>query len=156
MSATWCAMRSATSDLNGAPFVSTAASAVIPTFCPGTHVGLLVGNEIGGDEEAVLEIVDADRGGLVIRDGAEMPGDLEPAPVRLLHGGRELRARDVHVRLERRRAGIGPEARHARGVRGVLQLVHLREIEPGPLEVGRGGVHPRAGLLAARDLLRRC
>ena len=45
VSATWCAMRSATSDLNAAPFVSTAATAFMPTFCPGHTSGFLSGTK---------------------------------------------------------------------------------------------------------------
>src|SRR6185437_3360079 len=65
--------------------------------------------------------------------------------------GAELRARDVHVRLERRGARVRPEVHHAARVGRVLQLVHLSDVETGALQVGRSGIDPGAGLLAARD-----
>ena len=63
-------------------------------------VGLLAGVELGVDEQAVLQVVDAEGGGLAEADGAEVAGDLEIALVRGVDGGLQLGARDVHVGLE--------------------------------------------------------
>ena len=72
-------------------------------------VGLLAGVELGVDEEAVLEVVDAELGGFGIGDGAEVAGELEAELVGLVDGGLELGAGDVHVGLEAGGALRGPE-----------------------------------------------
>ena len=43
----------------------------------GAHIRLLVGDEIGGGEEPVLEIVDAEVGRFAVGDRAQVPGDLD-------------------------------------------------------------------------------
>ena len=53
----------------------------------GAFVGLLAGIELGVDEETVLEIVDPELDRLGIGDRAQMPGDLQVAPVRLVDRG---------------------------------------------------------------------
>ena len=50
----------------------------------GAFVRLLARIELGVDEEAVLEIVDAQRHRLRIGDRAQMAGNLQIAPVRLV------------------------------------------------------------------------
>ncbi len=93
----------------------------------------------------MLEIVDAEVGGFVKGDGAEVAGHLEAARVCGLDHGREFGARDMHVGLERRRAFIGPEAHLARGVGGILQLANLNQPEARTFEIWRGRVDPRPG-----------
>src|SRR5580765_4214930 len=46
-----------------------------------TDIGLLVGDEVGGRQKAVLQVVDAEIRGLAIGHRAQMPGDLHPARV---------------------------------------------------------------------------
>ena len=77
-------------------------------WCAG-RVGLLAGVELGVDEEAVLEVVDAELDGFGIGDGAEVAGDFDAAPVGFVDRGLELGARDVHVGLEGGDALVGPE-----------------------------------------------
>ena len=48
----------------------------------GAAIGLLVGDEIGAREEAVLQVVDAEVGRFAIGDGTEVTGDLELPRVR--------------------------------------------------------------------------
>ena len=74
----------------------------------GADVRLLAGVETGVDEEAVLEVVDAEFGRLLVGDGAEMTGDLQSVRVRCVDGGLQFGARDVHVRLERGDALVDP------------------------------------------------
>ena len=111
----------------------------------GAHVRLLVRHEVRRREEAVLEVVDAEARGLAIGDGAEMAGELHAALVPFLERRFELVARDVHVRLERRRADVVPIVDQPARVVGVGELVYLREVESGSLEIRRGGVDPRTG-----------
>ena len=100
----------------------------------------------------MLEVVDAQRCRLTIRHRAEVPRHLEAAFVRLLDRGPELRARDVHVRLERGRAGVGPEVHHASRVVRTGQLVYLIEAESRTLEIRRRRIEPRPRLLARIDV----
>ena len=75
-----------------------------------------------------------------------------PALVALVDRRPQLVARDVHVRLERRRARVVPEVDQPARVGGVGELVHLREAEPGAFEVGRGRVDPRARRVSPRSI----
>ena len=132
-----------TSVLNGAPFSSSAAIVFCPTPWPGTLIGLLVGDEIRGGEEAVLEIVDAEAGRFRVGDRAEMAGDLDAAAMRFVDRGGELAARDLHVGLERRRAFVGPVLHLPARVLGPLQRAHLDE-RVRAVQVRRGRVDRRA------------
>ena len=78
----------------------------------GADIRLFVADEVTGDHDAVLEIIDTERRGLAERHGAEVPRDLEIVAVRLGDRGPQLRTRDIHVQLERRRAVFGPVANH--------------------------------------------
>ena len=100
----------------------------------------------------MLEVIDSERRRLAIGHRAEMTRDLEPPLVRLLDRGAELGARDVHVRLERRRAGVGPEIHHAPRVVRSRELVHLIEAEPRTLQIRRGGVEPGTRLFSGFDV----
>jgi len=53
-------------------------------------IGRLAGVELGVDEEAVLEVVDAELGGFGIGDGAEVAGELEAVLVGFIDGGLQL------------------------------------------------------------------
>ena len=118
------------------------ASAQTSGALSGTYVGLLVRNEIGRREEAVLEIVDAESRGFVVRDGAEVARQLHPAFVSFGERGAQLFARDVHVRFERRRAEVVPPGDELSRVFRTGELVHLREIESRSLEVRGRRVDP--------------
>ena len=59
-------------------------------------------------EQAVLEVVDAERDRLAERDRAEVAGELQPALVRGLDRGAERFAADVGVGLEPGHAFVGP------------------------------------------------
>src|SRR6185312_533210 len=76
-----------------------------------------------------------------------MSGDLEPALVYFVHRGCKLRTRDVHVRLERRRARVGPEINHAPRVARILELVHLPDAESRTLQIRRTRIDPRTGFV---------
>ncbi len=82
-----------------------------------------------------------------------MTGHLHPPLMRLLDRRAELGARNVHVRLERRRAGIGPEIHHAPSVVSSRELVHLIQAESGTFEIGRGRVEPGTRLLSGIDVV---
>src|SRR6476660_5148329 len=82
-----------------------------------------------------------------------MSGDLHATLVALVDRRLEHVARDVHVRLERRRTRVIPERYQASGVRRVRQLVDLREPQAWSLEIRRRRVDPRPGALAAVDRL---
>src|SRR5204863_6387374 len=92
---------------------------------------------------AVLEVVDADVRGLAECHRAQMAGDLESAFMSFVRRRAQLVARDVHVRLERRRAEIGPVTDGTSGVRGIGELVKLRERKPRPREIWTGDVQLR-------------
>src|SRR5438445_12879943 len=80
-----------------------------------------------------------------------MTRHFESPLVRLLDRRAELGAGDVHICLERRRAGISPEIHHPPSVLGSGELVHLIEAEARTFEVGRGRVDPGTRLLAGID-----
>ncbi len=100
----------------------------------------------------MLEVVDAELGGLGVGDGAEVAGDLEVELMRFVDGGLQLVAGDVHVGLEAGDTLRGPEADGLAGVVGVAEVVHLQEGRVGAFEVGAGDVHVRAGEVAGVDL----
>src|SRR5689334_5067477 len=81
-----------------------------------------------------------------------MSGHLQSTLVRFLDDRGELGARDVHVGLEGRRPGIGPEVHHAASVVRTGELVNLIESETGTLEIGSGRVDPWPGLSARVDV----
>ncbi len=82
-----------------------------------------------------------------------MAGNLESAPVRFIHRRGELGAGDVHVCLERRRAGVRPECDEAARVGRVLQRVHLRE-RGRTIHIRRRGVDPGSHLSSSFDCRR--
>ena len=118
----------------------------------GAEVGLLAGIVLRVDEEAVLEIVDADLDGFGIGDGAEVAGDFEAVLVGGVDGGFELGAGDVHVGLVAGDSLRGPVVDEGAGVVGAGEVVHLDEGAVGAFEVGSGDVHVRAGEVAGVDL----
>ncbi len=118
----------------------------------GTLIRLLVGDKVTGNQQAVLEVVDAERGGFVERDGAEMAGDLEPPGMGRLDGCSQFLAGDVGVGLERGDPETGPVLDGAAGVVGSLQRVHLIEQgESRALEVRSGHIHLGPGHPARVD-----
>ena len=108
----------------------------------GTLVGLLAGRYLPINPQAVLEIVNAERGGLVEADGAQVAGDFEPARVRFLNRGAQLGAGDVHVRLEIMRALLGPVGDGAARVVGVLERGAAVRCGPDGIPVAVAGRHP--------------
>src|SRR5207244_2953498 len=123
----------------------------LPCTLTRTLVRLLVSDEIGGDEESVFEVIDAEGGRLAVCHRAEVTRHLHPTLMRFLDRRAQLGAGDVHICLERGRARLGPEIHHPPTVGGSRQLVHLIEAESGTFEVGRGRVDPRTRLLAGID-----
>src|SRR5882672_2523413 len=101
----------------------------------------------------MFEAIDPEGGSLTIGDGAEMTRDLHPALMRFRDRRAELGSRDVHVRFERSRAGIGPEIHHAPGVVRSRELVHLIETESRTFEIGRGRVEPWTRLPSGIDVV---
>ena len=124
----------------------------LPRGLARTLVRLLVAHEVRRDEECVLEIVDAERRSFSKGHRAQMSGDLQSALVRLLDRRGELGARDVHVRLERRCAFIGPEVHHAPRVVRPGELVNLVQPETRTLEIRTGRIDPWPGLSARVDV----
>ncbi len=135
--ATLCRTRSAIISRIGWPAISSRSISLRVAPCGRALVGLLAGMEFGIDQQAVLQIVDADGGGFAEPDGAEMAGDFDAELVRLVDRGLQFGVRDVHVRLERRDAFGGPIIHGANGVFGPRQLMHLRADElPLPSRYG--------------------
>ena len=116
-----------------------------------TDVGLFIGDEVGCNEETVLEIVDAHLRGFAVRHRAEVTRRLHSACVSFVDRGAKLVARDVHVRLQGCRAGVIPEVDHPPSLGGVGERVHLQQRKPGTLEVGGRCVDPGAGHLSTVD-----
>src|SRR5262249_4535144 len=115
------------------------------------RVRLLPGVHLGVREESVLEVVDSGLDRFGIRDGAEMPGYLEAALVRLADGGAQFLARAVLVGLEGRGAPLRPVCDRLPGILGTGQLADLEVGNPGSVEVGTGDVEMRSGNGAALD-----
>ena len=59
------------------------------------HIRLLVGDEVGGREEPVLEVVDAQGRGLGVGHRTQVPGHLQAALVRFLDHGAPSWAREI-------------------------------------------------------------
>jgi hypothetical protein len=108
---------------------------------------LLVGDEVGRREETVFEVVDAEIGGLAVGDGAQMAGDLHAALVGFVNRAFQRGARDLHVRLHRRRALLLPVAHVGARLVGAFDGVHLQE-RVRTVHVGRGRVDRRSRHLA--------
>ena len=72
------------------------------------HVGLLAVDELGVDEQAVLEAVDAGGGGVAEADRAEVAGDLEAVACAAAMAASSCARGDDVVDLERRHAFGGP------------------------------------------------
>ena len=109
------------------------------------ELGLFAVDELGVDEQAVLEAVDAGGGRVGKADRAQVAGDLGAVTMRGGDGGVELAARDVVVDLERRGAGGAPEVDEARDRRGVGLSRELHEDRLRAFDVGTGDVEARAG-----------
>ena len=125
-----------------------------PAAALGTLVGLLVGIELRVHEEAVLQIVDAERRSLRIRYRAKMAGDLEAALVRLFDRRLKLVARDVHVGLEGSDTLVGPVVHQLARVFGAGELVHLHEqVGLRALQIRTGDIDVRSGHQAGVDHL---
>ena len=99
-------------------------------------------------QEAMLQVVNAQRSSLAEADGAEMPGNFNSALVSRVNRRGKFRPRDVHVSLEGRRALIRPEINGLARVVRAGELVHLRCVSARALEIRPGDVHLRAGLLS--------
>src|SRR6185437_2339964 len=117
----------------------------------GALVRRLAGIVLGVDEETVLEVVDADRGGFAVGDRAQVTGDLQPQAVRLVHRRLQFGAGDVHVGLERGDVLFRPERHGLLRVLGVADGVHLDEGRVRAFQIRPGDVHVRAGQLSRID-----
>jgi len=91
----------------------------------GALVRRLGGHEVGGGEEPVFQVVDAEFSRLAVGHRTEVAGHLQASPVGGLDRRAEHLAGDVQVRLEGGRPGIGPEVRHPARVLGVAQAIEL-------------------------------
>src|SRR5205814_6505594 len=87
--------------LHGLAFHVQAGERLVAVGLGRANVRRLAGNKLRVYQKAVLEIIDAERGGLAKADRAEVARHLQPAVVRVLDDGRKLSAGDVHVGLER-------------------------------------------------------
>ena len=119
----------------------------------GAHVRLLTGEELCVNEDAVLKVINAERGGLAEADRAEVGRDLDAALVRLVNRRAQLCAVDVHVGFERGDALVGPLSDHAARVVGACEDVELRGEGASAVEVRAGDVDARAGDAAVVDHL---
>ena len=72
VSATFRSISFFTSALNGAPFCIERRDRSAARGPARAGVGLLVGDEVGRRQEAVLEVVDAESGGFGVGDGAQV------------------------------------------------------------------------------------
>ena len=106
----------------------------------GAGVGLTAFNEFRIGEDAVFEVVDAERSGFAKTDRTEMAGDFESVRVRDFDDGGEFVGSDVHIRLERGHAFGDPIFSGAARVFGIFELVHLRSERAGAFEVRTGDV----------------
>jgi hypothetical protein len=116
----------------------------------GTRVGLTALDEFGIGENAVFEVVNADRSGFAKTDRAEMAGDFEAVRVSDFDDGGEFVGREVHVGFERGHALGDPIFSGTTRVVGVFEFVHLWGERAGSLEVRSGdmdlGADARAGV----------
>ena len=101
----------------------------------------------------MLEIVDPQRNGLAISDGAEVGRHFDAVLVRLIDGGSELRARNRGVRFEPRYAFLAPVAHRSPGVVRSGERMHPANHLPGALEVRSGDDHFGADRLSTLNVL---
>ena len=114
-------------------------------FALAAHIRLLVRIKLRVYEEAVLEIIDSKLSGFLVGDRAEMACDFEVALMGLVDGSLQLGPANIHVRLERGDAAVGPIIDELPGLFRAAQPVHLDEVAVGALEIGSGDVEVRAG-----------
>ncbi len=108
-----------------------------------TNVGLFVGIEFGIDHQAMLQVVDTQRGRFSKADGAKMAGQLQPARVGRRYGRLQFSARDVHICFERVRAHAGPILHKSARVAGIVQLRHLRRETAVAFQISNRDEHLR-------------
>src|SRR5882762_7072738 len=121
------------------------------SFAVGTDVGLLVRIKLGVHEKAVLQVVNAELGRFFVGHRTKMPRNLEAAFVRGFDGSLQLGASEIHVRLERSDAAVGPVVDKLAGLVGTAQVMHLDEGAVGSLQVRTGNVEVRADEFAFID-----
>ena len=108
-----------------------------------TEVGTLLGIEVRIHEQAMLDIVDAERHRLAKADGAEMTGDFHVSLVCLLDRCSQHLTAHVGVELEPGHALGGPVVHHATDRFRAVHLVHAAHTLAAG-QVGTRDVHPRA------------
>ena len=96
----------------------------------------------------MFQIVDAEFSRLFVGHRAEVASDFEISFMRGIDGGFQFCPRDIHVRLERRDAVVGPVVHELACFVGAAQLVHLKEIAASAFKVGPGDVDMRAGKMS--------
>ena len=89
----------------------------------------------------MLEIIDADLGRFAITDRTQVPGDFQPAFVRLFYRRAQLFARDIHVGFERRCALVSPVVHHTARIVSSSELMHHWGEGAGAFQVRPGDVH---------------
>jgi hypothetical protein len=124
--------------------------ALLTAALAGAGVRLLVRDEIGGGQEAMLEVVDSQVRCFRVCHRTQVAGDLQAAVVGLLDRRAQRGTRDVHVRLEGGRPHVGPIPHLTPCVVGVLERVHLQK-RIRPVQVRRGGVDCGPRLLPCVD-----
>src|SRR5207244_13212588 len=102
------------------------------------------GNKLRVYQKAVLEIINAERGGLAKADRAEVARHLQPTAVRGLDNGRKLSARVVDVGLERGDALFGPILHRLARVVRPGELVEVGRKRPDAFEIRSGNVDLRS------------
>src|SRR5215470_17300795 len=80
-----------------------------------------------------------------------MPRHLDIELVRLVNGGLEFAARDVHIRLEGSDAAVCPVVDELLCLLRAAQLVHLEKVAVGSLEIRSGDVDVRTRQAASID-----
>src|SRR5579872_3707195 len=96
-------------------------------------------------EKSVLETVNTNLCSLRIRDGAQMAGYLEAAPVCLLDDRAQLRARDMRVRFEGGHPAIRPVCDGLACILGAIELLNLRDRTARSIQIRARHIQMRTG-----------
>src|SRR6267154_1632907 len=125
------------------------------SFSAGTlaaNVGLFIGIKLRVYKEAVFEVIDAEFSGFFVGDGAEVASYFQPTFVSGSNRGLQFSARDVHVRLERRYATLGPIVHGLARIFWTGEMRHLEKITLAAFQVRPGHINMRARQFARIDI----